>query len=127
MFDKISFAHPWLLLLLLLIPLMIVRYVLRHKRIKPSVHIPSLSMFGDDVLTVRHVLYHVRFGLRCLVLTLLIIALARPQSKLSREEMQVEGIDIVLAVDVSTSMLAEDFRPNRLEAAKEVEIGRAHV
>jgi Ca-activated chloride channel family protein len=50
----------------------------------------------------------------------LIIALARPQTMLSRKEMKVEGIDIVLAMDVSGSMLAEDFKPNRLEAAKKV-------
>jgi Ca-activated chloride channel family protein len=77
-------------------------------------------MFGSDGKTIRHLLFHARFVLRCLAVTLLIIALARPQSKLSREEMEIEGIDIVLAMDVSGSMKGEDFRPNRLEAAKEV-------
>ena len=58
--------------------------------------------------------------LRCIAVTLLIVALARPQSKLSREEMEIEGIDIVLTMDVSGSMKGEDFKPNRLEAAKDV-------
>ena len=120
MFSNISFAHPWLLLLLAIVPAMIVWYVARHRRIKAPVHIPSLDMFGDAKHTLRHRLYHLRFVLRCLCVTLLIIALARPQSQLSREEMEIEGIDIVLAMDVSGSMKGEDFKPNRLEAAKDV-------
>lgn len=120
MFSNISFAHPWLLLLLAIVPAMIVWYVARHRRIKAPVHIPSLDMFGDAKPTLRHRLYHLRFVLRCLCVTLLIIALARPQSQLSREEMEIEGIDIVLAMDVSGSMKGEDFKPNRLEAAKDV-------
>lgn len=120
MFDSFSFAHPWLLLLLLVVPLMVVWYLLRYKRIKAPIHIPSTDMFGKLSRSPRLFLYHLRFVLRCLAVTLLIIALARPQSRLSLEEMEIEGIDIVLAMDVSGSMKAEDFRPNRLEAAKEV-------
>ncbi|MBQ1408236.1 MAG: VWA domain-containing protein [Bacteroidales bacterium] len=115
-----TFAHPWMLLLLIAIPLMVVWYIMKHRQIKAPVHIPSTEMFGSDGKTIRHLLFHARFVLRCLAVTLLIIALARPQSKLSREEMEIEGIDIVLAMDVSGSMKGEDFRPNRLEAAKEV-------
>ncbi len=118
--GNISFAHPWLLLLLAVVPLMIAWYVLYHKRMHAPLHIPSLKMFEGTAPGARHYLAHIRFALRCLAVTLLIVALARPQSKLSREEMEIEGIDIVLSVDVSGSMLAEDFRPNRLEAAKEV-------
>lgn len=120
MFDSFSFAHPWLLLLLLVVPLMVVWYLLRYKRIKAPIHIPSTDMFGKLSRSPRLFLFHLRFVLRCLAVTLLIIALARPQSRLSLEEMEIEGIDIVLAMDVSGSMKAEDFRPNRLEAAKEV-------
>ncbi len=120
MFHNFSFAHPWLLLLLLVIPLMIVWYLLRYKRIKAPLHIPSTDMFGTQQRSPRIVCYHLRFVLRCLAVAMLIVALARPQSKLSLEEMEIEGIDIVLAMDVSGSMKAEDFRPNRLEAAKEV-------
>lgn len=120
MFGNITFAHPWLLLLLLTVPLMIVWYIIRHKNIKAPINIPSTDMFGSPRRTFRQKLYHLRFILRCLAVMLLIIALARPQSKLSYEEMEVEGIDIVLAVDVSGSMKGEDFKPNRLEAAKDV-------
>lgn len=120
MFGNLTFAHPWLLLLLALVPLMIVWYVLRYKRIKAPIHIPDIKMFGDGGHTIRHTLYHARFALRCIAVTLLVVALARPQSKLSREEMEIEGIDIVLTIDVSGSMKGEDFKPNRLEAAKDV-------
>ena len=120
MFGNISFAHPWILLLLVLVPVMIAWYVARHRRIKAPVHIPSLDMFGEAKPTMRQRLYHLRFALRCLCVTMLIIALARPQSQLSREEMEIEGIDIVLTMDVSGSMKGEDFKPNRLEAAKDV-------
>ena len=120
MFGEISFAHPWLLLLLAAVPLMVVWYVMRYKRIKTPMHIPSTGMFGKPVHTIRHTAYHMRFVLRCIAVTLLIVALARPQSKLSREEMEIEGIDIVLTIDVSGSMKGEDFKPNRLEAAKDV-------
>ena len=60
------------------------------------------------------------YALRIIAVAAMVVALARPQSRLSRQEMKVEGIDIVLAMDISGSMLAEDFRPNRLEAAKNV-------
>lgn len=120
MFHLITFAHPWLLLLLIIVPLMIAWYVIKHKRLKAPIHIPSTDMFGESGRSIRHLLFHLRFVLRCLAVTLLIVALARPQSKLSREEMEIEGIDIVLAIDVSGSMKGEDFKPNRLEAAKEV-------
>lgn len=116
----ITFAHPWLLLLLLIVPLMVIWYIMRHKQIKAPMHIPTTEMFGSSGRTYRHLLFHARFVLRCAAITLLVIALARPQSKLSREEMEIEGIDIVLTMDVSGSMKGEDFRPNRLEAAKDV-------
>lgn len=120
MFHQITFAHPWLLLLLVFVPVMAVWYFFRHRQTQAPLHIPSTAMFGTGGRTVRHLLRHVLFALRCLTVTLLIVALARPQSKLSREEMEIEGIDIVLAIDVSGSMKGEDFRPNRLEAAKDV-------
>jgi len=120
MFENITFANPWMLLLLTAVPAMVVWYIRRHKSIKAPVHITTTAMFGDAKSTWRHKIYHLRFILRCLVITLIIIALARPQSKLSFEEMEIEGIDIALAIDVSGSMKGEDFKPNRLEAAKEV-------
>lgn len=123
MFGNYTFAHPWMLLLLAVVPLMVLWYAMRYKRIKAPIHLPSTEMFGKENKTFRQRLYHLRFVLRCIAVTMIVVALARPQSKLSREEMEIEGIDIAIAVDVSTSMKGEDFRPNRLEAAKEVALG----
>lgn len=119
MLKEITFVHPWLLLLLALVPLTVVWYIIRQKRMKAPVHLPSANMFGKGG-SVRKWLYHSRIAFRCIALSLLIVALARPQSRMSLEEMEIEGIDIVLAVDVSGSMKGEDFKPNRLEAAKNV-------
>lgn len=117
---KITFAHPYLLLLLIVIPLLIVWYILRYRKQKPALQFSNISLFKGLRKTFRQRAYPLLFALRMVAVGAVIIALARPQSKLSRQEMKVEGIDIVLAMDVSGSMLAEDFKPNRLEAAKKV-------
>ena len=118
--NHITFAHPYLLLLLLVIPLMVVWYVLRYRKQKPALQFSNISLFRGVHKTFRQRAYPLLFILRMVAVGAIIIALARPQSMLSRQEMKVEGIDIVLAMDVSGSMLAEDFKPNRLEAAKKV-------
>ena len=118
--NHITFAHPYLLLLLLVIPLMVVWYVLRYRKQKPALQFSNISLFRGVHKTFRQRAYPLLFVLRMVAVGAIIIALARPQSMLSRQEMKVEGIDIVLAIDVSGSMLAEDFKPNRLEAAKKV-------
>ena len=118
--NHITFAHPYLLLLLLVIPLMAVWYVLRYRKQKPALQFSNISLFRGVHKTFRQRAYPLLFILRMVAVGALVIALARPQSMLSRHEMKVEGIDIVLAMDVSGSMLAEDFKPNRLEAAKKV-------
>ena len=118
--NHITFAHPYLLLLLLVIPLMAVWYVLRYRKQQPALQFSNISLFRGVHKTFRQRAYPLLFILRMVAVGALVIALARPQSMLSRQEMKVEGIDIVLAMDVSGSMLAEDFKPNRLEAAKKV-------
>ena len=118
--NHITFAHPYLLLLLLVIPLMAVWYVLRYRKQTPALQFSNISLFRGVHKTFRQRAYPLLFILRMVAVGVLVIALARPQSMLSRQEMKVEGIDIVLAMDVSGSMLAEDFKPNRLEAAKKV-------
>lgn len=118
--NHITFAHPYLLLLLLVIPLMVVWYIMRYRKQKPALQFSNISLFKGVHKTFRQRAYPLLFALRMVAIGALIIALARPQSMLSRQEMKVEGIDIVLAMDVSGSMLAEDFKPNRLEAAKNV-------
>ena len=116
----LTFANPgFFLLLLLLIPL-ITWYILKQKKIHASIKLSSTAAFGEAPKTFRNYLRHVLFGLRNVTFILLIIALARPQSTDRWQDMSTEGIDIMLAIDISTSMLAQDFRPNRLEASKDV-------
>ena len=117
---NISFAHPYLLLLLLVIPLLVVWYIFRYRKQKPALQFSNITLFKGVHKTFRQRAYPLLFVLRMVAVAAVIVALARPQSKLSRQEMKVEGIDIVLAMDVSGSMLAEDFKPNRLESAKKV-------
>ena len=118
--NHITFAHPYLLLLLLLVPLMTVWYIFRYRKQKPALQFSNISLFNGLKKTFRQRSYPVLFALRMVAVTAIIVALARPQTMLNRQEMKVEGIDIVLAMDVSGSMLAEDFKPNRLESAKKV-------
>lgn len=118
--NHITFAHPYLLLLLLAIPLLTVWYVLRYRKQKPALQFSNISLFKGIHKTFRQQAYPVLFALRMVCVGAIIVALARPQTQLSRQEMKVEGIDIVMAMDISGSMLAEDFKPNRLEAAKKV-------
>lgn len=118
--NRLTFAHPWVLWLLLIIPLMVVWYVLRYRKQKPALQFSNIALFKGFQKTFRQRMYPTLFVLRMIAVGAIVIALARPQSRLSRQEMKVEGIDIVMAMDVSGSMLAEDFRPNRLEAAKKV-------
>ena len=121
MFEHITqFAHPWLLWLLLLIPLLSAWEIWKQKRLTASLRHSSFS--GIDHLSSgwRVRLRHLPFALRMIALALLIIAFARPQSSARGERVFREGIDITIVVDISGSMLAEDLRPNRLEAAKNV-------
>ena len=115
-----TFANPaYFLLLLLLIPY-IIWYILRGRRSEPSMRVSSTRMYAAMPKSYKVYLRHVPFVLRMIALALLIVVLARPQSTDHWQSSEVEGIDIMLAVDVSTSMLAEDLKPNRIEAAKQV-------
>ena len=109
----------YLYLLLLLIPL-IVGYVLSRKKADASLQISDASVYVHAPKSYKNYLIHIPFILRMLALALLIMVLARPQTTNSWQNSEMEGIDIMLAIDVSTSMLAEDLKPNRLEAAKQV-------
>ena len=115
-----TFLHPLLLWLLLLLPVLLLIYVLWRRKQQASLRMPSLHFLDGIGGGVRVYLRHSVFALRLLALGLIIIALARPQSSSSWSEDRVEGIDIMLTMDISTSMLAMDFQPNRVEAAKEV-------
>ncbi len=116
----IHFDNPDLLYLLLLIPLLIVWYVFRESQLRASVSFSETGMFAGAGTSPRIVLRHLLFALRQLALALLIVALARPQTSSSGKNITVEGIDIVLSLDVSGSMLARDLKPDRIEASKAI-------
>lgn len=120
MFSNVTFAYPWVLYFLGLVPLMLIWYWFKGKRKEPSINYSSLKIFKSLPPNWKERLRHLPFILRCLAVGLLIIALARPQSFSSGENIYTEGIDIAMVLDISGSMLAEDFKPNRLEAAKNV-------
>lgn len=115
------FADPQYLLLLSILPLLGYWYLARRRVRKPG----SLRYSHIDVVKRSDVsrsgrFRHALFSLRVIALAALIVAFARPQTGVTGENVMTEGIDIVLALDISSSMLAEDLEPNRLEAAKQV-------
>ncbi|MDR1725405.1 MAG: VWA domain-containing protein [Bacteroidales bacterium] len=119
MFNSFSFNNPQYLWLLLSIPLLILWYIFFNKKRKTPVTYSQIEAFGSSK-SWRIKLRNLPDLLRLLIIILLILAIARPQSYWSYSESDKEGIDIILAMDISSSMLAEDFKPNRLEAAKAV-------
>ena len=106
-------------LLLFLIPY-VIWYVMRYKKNDASLQMSDTSVYADTPKTYKNYLLHAPFVLRVIFFILMIFVLARPQSTNSWQHSEVEGIDIMMAIDISTSMLAEDLKPNRLEAAKQV-------
>jgi Ca-activated chloride channel homolog len=114
------FASPAFLYLLLIIPVIVAYYIFRQHKTTASLRVPGLDPFAKAGKTFRHWLRHILFAFRTAAVGLLIIVLARPQSTKSYQDVSTEGIDIVLALDISGSMLARDFRPDRLEASKNV-------
>lgn len=117
---NIEFANPDFLFGLLLLPLMIVFYIIRQRRKDPDIQISGLGSFRSVGIPFRLIARHGLFAFRVIGSGLLIIALARPQSVDSWSETTTEGIDICLCMDVSGSMRAMDFKPDRLEASKDV-------
>lgn len=113
-----GFAYPWVLWALVLIPVLGVVYWRRRQNMVTEVTFSSLQPFDHTPRSLREKLRDLPVGLRLLALALFIVALARPQSVSSKENISTEGIDIVLLLDISGSMLAEDFSPNRMQAAK---------
>ena len=118
--SDITFVHPWVLLGLVAVPLMILWWIWRYRKQDAAVQHSNIAVFDGVERSMRVRLRWLPYALRVVAVAAMVVALARPQSSLSRQEMTVEGIDIVMAMDISGSMLAEDFRPNRLEAAKKV-------
>ena len=118
--NNIVFAHPWYLLGLIIVPLLAAWYIWRYRKQDAALQHSDIAVFANMGKSLRVRLRWLPYALRIMAVAAMVVALARPQSHLSRQEMKVEGIDIVIATDISGSMLAEDFKPNRLEAAKKV-------
>jgi Ca-activated chloride channel homolog len=114
--SNISFQNPEFLLLLLVIPMITAWHIWRKPDKDISMSMPDLGSIGGT-----HWMNYLQYLLpllRAISFILLVCALARPQQSLKEEEITAEGIDIMIAMDISTSMLAEDFRPNRIEVSK---------
>ena len=109
----------YLFLLLLLIPY-IIWYVVSRKKSEPTLQVSITWAYQAVPRSYKVYLMHLPFLLRIVALTMLVFVIARPQTTDNWQNTEIEGIDIMMAVDVSTSMLAQDLKPNRIEAAKTV-------
>jgi Ca-activated chloride channel family protein len=118
MFDY-SFANPEYFYLLILIAPLVAWYIWREKKQYASYQVSSLGAFKMGASRWRIYSRHLVFIARILALSLLVVVMARPQSSRAWETQTTEGIDIIIAMDISGSMLARDFKPDRLEVAKE--------
>jgi Mg-chelatase subunit ChlD len=112
-------SKEYFILLILLIPY-ILWYFLYRKKSEPTMQMSDTFAYRYAPKSWRMRLVNLPMVLRCIAFTLVVIVMARPQTHNSWDNRQVDGIDIMMAMDVSTSMLAEDLKPNRLEAAKNV-------
>ncbi|GAB2835905.1 vWA domain-containing protein [Ferruginibacter profundus] len=117
-FNDITFGQPWFFVLFALLPILMVWYALKNNTQQGAIIISDASAKG--LSSWKNSLRHLPFILRLLALSCIIVALAKPQTRYELQQAEGEGVDIVLCIDVSGSMTAQDFQPNRLEAAKAV-------
>ena len=115
-----KFQTPEFLWLFILYVPLIIWYIKKQRNAAPSLEMSSLQVFKGVRRSYKEVLLHGLFVLRLLSIGLIIICLCRPQTHNSSQKSQIEGTDIVLSIDISGSMLSQDFKPNRFEAAKKV-------
>ncbi len=122
MFGNVKFAYPLFLYLIIpVVAIMIWYYWRKNKKLTPEISYSwSSAAFKNMEPTIKERLIHFPFILRTFAIIALLLAMARPQSFTTGEDISTEGIDIVMLLDISGSMLAEDLKPNRLEAAKNV-------
>ncbi len=118
-FKNISFGAPLFFLLGLCLPVMLFWHFTKNDARQAAVKVTSVKSFAG-LNNWKTLFRHVPFFLRLLSLACIIVAMARPQTKSEQQQAEGEGIDIVLCIDVSGSMTAQDFTPNRMEAAKKV-------
>ncbi len=118
-----NFEYPYLLFLLIIPLLLVVLYLYRElegRRVR--LRVSGLAQWKGSSDGLWAALHHLPFVLRTVALVMIVVALARPRSSSNVSKVDTEGIDIVLAMDVSTSMLARDFTPDRLSASKDIAI-----
>ncbi|MEI8136461.1 MAG: VWA domain-containing protein [Bacteroidota bacterium] len=118
--NDIQFAEKHWFWLLCILPVMIIWYLLRLKKHEGELNYSSFTLFNNIKSSSKAKFRHSLFVLRLISFALIIAALARPQSRSSWKDSKTEGIDIVISLDVSLSMLAKDFKPNRMDVAKDV-------
>lgn len=118
-FSTIHFARPWFFVLFAGLPVLIYFYLRPPLRTQGSMLVSGIKAFGTG-RSWKTIFRHILFVLRMLALACIVIALARPQTGSEQQLTTGEGIDVVLCLDISGSMLAQDFSPNRMEAAKQV-------
>lgn len=116
----IHLAHPGVLWLFLLYVPMIAWYVWKHRSAHAALEVSTVRPFARLKRPVKQYMQHLLFALRLLAIGCLIVVLARPQTRDAWQKSHTEGTDMVLALDISSSMLARDFKPDRLEAAKKI-------
>jgi Ca-activated chloride channel homolog len=117
-FNDITFGQPWFFALFALLPLLLLWYILKNSKQQGAIIISDATAKG--LSSWKNTFRHLPFLLRLLALSCIIVALAKPQTKNDLQQAEGEGVDIVLCLDVSGSMTAQDLLPNRLEAAKTV-------
>jgi len=121
MIDNLTFKQPMLFYLFLVIPIMVIWYVVSKRKKNPAaIRISLGGLYKRPPVSLRQRFIHLPLVFRLLCVSMVILVLARPQVPKSWREIETEGIDIVLTMDISTSMLAKDFEVNRLEASKDV-------
>jgi Ca-activated chloride channel family protein len=125
--SKIEFAYPAFFYALILVPLMAAWYLWRGKKGTAPLSLSGFENLDENIGSARVWLRHLLAILRMAVVSLIVVVLARPQSSNQWEQVTTEGIDIVMCMDVSGSMRAMDFKPNRLEASKSVGIEFVHA
>lgn len=118
--HNIVFENGWFLWFLLIIPFLLAYYIYRQGKSHAAIKLSTASFLQGGRKTFRHWLRHLLFAMRLAVIALVIIVIARPQNVDKWQSSTTEGIDIVMALDISGSMLARDFSPDRLEASKNV-------
>ena len=119
-YNDIQFAEKQWFWLFAIIPMLLAWYLFKLKTYEGELNYSSFNLFTGIKSSLKAKFRHILFLLRIVALSFLILAIARPQSRSSWKDVKTEGIDIVVSLDVSLSMLAKDFKPNRLEVAKEV-------